>query len=165
MTSCGFCFLFIAKKTCFHHKFHIPSAEQPSMGCAGPLRPSLSPSHTSRMCYCQAPACCARRFPAPGPSWQCLGVQDTVQPACFRLHYKKPICCPANPSNASEAAMMCCGCPSSAPSPFFSPLSKTKGERAAKAVKHVSYDLISSIYDFVIQVSGLENGSTHGLVL
>lgn len=164
MTSCGFRFLFIAKKYVSTISFIYHQLNSPAWVVLDHFAP-LSPSHTSRTCYCQAPACCARRFPAPSPSWQCLGVQDTVQPACFRLHYKKPICCPANPSNASEAAVMCCECPGSAPSPFFSPLRKTKGERAAKAVKHISYDLISSIYDFVIQVSGLENGSAHGLVL
>lgn len=53
----------------------------------------------------------------------------------------------------------------SAPGPLFSPLCETKGERAAKAVRHISYDSISPIYDLMIQVSGLENGSAHGLVL
>lgn len=32
-----------------------------------------------------------------------------------------------------------------------------------KAVAHISYDLISPIYDFMIQMSCLENGSADGL--
>lgn len=51
------------------------------------------------------------------------------------------------------------------PSPLFSPLCKTKGEQAVKAVKHVSYDSISSIYDLMIHVSGLESSGAYGLVL
>jgi len=34
-----------------------------------------------------------------------------------------------------------------------------------KALKHVSYDSISPIYDLMIQVSGWENGGARGLVL
>lgn len=34
-----------------------------------------------------------------------------------------------------------------------------------KAVAHITYDLISPIYDFMIQMSGLENGSADGLGL
>lgn len=48
-------------------------------------------------------------------------------------------------------------------SPFL-PILRDKRRASGKSCQ-VRYDLISPIYDLMIQVSGLENGSVHGLVL
>ena len=105
MTYCGSHFLVIAKKYVFTMIVTHLQLKSPAwvvLHCPVPL----PPLHTSHMGFCQALACCARRLPAPGPSLPCSGVQDWVQPACFTSHYQQHVCCPANPSNASEAAMM-----------------------------------------------------------
>lgn len=138
MTSYGSHVLVIAKKYAFTVILAYSPAEQPRVGCAVPSclpPPSLHASHVGS---CQVPACWARRLPAPRPSLHCSGTQDTTQPACFTSPSKKDICCPANPSNISEAATACCGLLVSAPGPLFSPFCETKGERVAKAVKCVT---------------------------
>lgn len=54
---------------------------------------------------------------------------------------------------------------SSAPSPLLSPPCETKAERAASAVRRVSYDPISLVYELMIQVSAMGSSGAAGLVL
>lgn len=163
MTYYGSCFLVIAKKYAFT-MILIPPAEQPSLACAAP---SCSPFLHHRLPL-WAPA-----GPLPALLRGCLlwslaavlGCAGHDAASLFHTVLKRRVCCPANPSNASEVAITSRGLLILAPGPLFSPLCKTKGEQAAKAVEGVSYDLISPIYNLMILVPGLENSSACGLVL
>ena len=131
MTYYGSHFLFIPKKYAFTMILIDSQLNSPAWIVL--YRPApLPPSHASYVGSCRAPACCARRLPALGPSLQCSGMQDMMQPACFTLHYKKYICCPANPSNTSEAATTCHGLLVSAPSPLFPHCTRQKKSEQRK---------------------------------
>lgn len=150
--SLWFSFSGYSQRLCFHHDSHIPTAEEPSMGCAAASSPSLHPCGCAGRVPALVPACTAQPCRARGSSV----FSSALQEVCLL---------PSKARNLSEAAGMCPGLLFPAPSPLLSPLCETRAERAARAVRGVSYDPISPVYDLMIQVCGVGSSRAAGLVL
>lgn len=145
--SLRFSFSSYSQRLCFHHDSHIPTAEEPSMGCAAASCP-LPPSQGA-------------------PAAVLGGCLLWSLPALLsHAGHEAAVCLlPSKARNTSEAAGMCPGLLFPAPSPLLSPRCETRAERAARAVRGVSYDPISPVYDLMIQVCGVGSSSAAGLVL